>query len=264
MALPLRTALRLMVLVSLSFFLSCKSTKVLADGKADDNISAKTIVKNHYANTTNFNTLTGKMRIDYSDGESSQGVSVSLRMEKDKAIWMSAPLGMVKVYITPGRVTFYNKLQNEYFDGNFEYLSNFLGTELDFKQVQNMLMGQALFNLREAKYDASVVNGDYQLKPKKAMDLFKVMFQIEPKNFKMASQQLSQPLKKRLLQVNYTDYQKIGKYILPQRIAVAAIEGEERKTVDIEYKNIEFDQPINFPYKIPKGFKEISLTDDAR
>ena len=264
MALPLRTALRLMVLVSLSFFLSCKSTKVLADGKVDDNISAKTIVKNHYANTTNFNTLTGKMRIDYSDGESSQGVSVSLRMEKDRAIWMSAPLGMVKVYITPGRVTFYNKLQNEYFDGNFEYLSNFLGTELDFKQVQNMLMGQALFNLREAKYDASVVNGDYQLKPKKAMDLFKVMFQIEPKNFKMASQQLSQPLKKRLLQVNYTDYQKIGKYILPQRIAVAAIEGEERKTVDIEYKNIEFDQPINFPYKIPKGFKEISLTDDAR
>ncbi|MGS0525692.1 DUF4292 domain-containing protein [Zobellia nedashkovskayae] len=67
------------------------------------------------------------------------------------------------------------------------------------------------------------------------------MFQIEPKNFKMASQQLSQPLKKRLLQGNYTDYQKIGKYILPQRIAVAAIEGEERKTVDIEYKNIEFD-----------------------
>ncbi|CAM4136207.1 DUF4292 domain-containing protein [Zobellia nedashkovskayae] len=264
MALPLRIALRLMALVALSFFLSCKSTKVLADGKVDDNLSAKTIVRNHYANTTNFNTLTGKMRIDYSDGESSQGVSVSLRMEKDKAIWMSAPLGMVKAYITPGRVTFYNKLQNEYFDGNFEYLSNFLGTELDFKQVQNMLMGQALFNLRDAKYDASVVNGDYQLKPKKAMDLFKVMFQIEPKNFKMASQQLSQPLKKRLLQVNYTDYQKIGKYVLPQRIAVAAIEGEERKTVDIEYKNIEFDQPINFPYKIPKGFKEISLTDDAR
>jgi len=264
MALPLRIALRFMVLVSISFFISCKSNKVLADGKVDGNLTAKAIVKSHYANTTNFNTLSGKMRIDYSDGESSQGVSVSLRMEKDKAIWMSAPLGMVKAYITPGRVTFYNKLQNEYFDGDFAYLSKFLGTELDFEQVQNLLMGQALFNLRDAKYDASVVNGDYQLKPKKAMELFKVMFQIEPKNFKMASQQLSQPLKKRLLQVNYTDYQKIGKYILPQRIAVAAIEGDDRNTVDIEYKNIEFDQPMNFPYKIPKGFKEITLKGDAR
>ena len=264
MALPLRMALRLTALVSLSFFISCKSTKVLADGKVDGNLSAKAIVKNHYANTTNFNTLSGKMRIDYSDGESSRGVSVSLRMEKDKAIWMSAPLGMVKAYITPGRVSFYNKLQNEYFDGDFAYLSKFLGTELDFEQVQNLLMGQALFNLREGKYDASIVNGDYQLKPKKAMELFKVMFQVEPKNFKMAAQQLSQPLKKRLLQINYTDYQKIDKYILPQRIAVAAIEGEDRNTVDIEYKNIEFDQPMNFPYKIPKGFKEITLTDDAR
>ncbi|MBU2948211.1 DUF4292 domain-containing protein [Zobellia uliginosa] len=264
MALPLRIALRFMVLVSISFFISCKANKVLADGKVDGNLTAKAIVKSHYANTTNFNTLSGKMRIDYSDGESSQGVSVSLRMEKDKAIWMSAPLGMVKAYITPGRVTFYNKLQNEYFDGDFAYLSKFLGTELDFEQVQNLLMGQALFNLRDAKYDASVVNGDYQLKPKKAMELFKVMFQIEPKNFKMASQQLSQPLKKRLLQVNYTDYQKIGKYILPQRIAVAAIEGDDRNTVDIEYKNIEFDQPMNFPYKIPKGFKEITLKGDAR
>ncbi|SIS37950.1 protein of unknown function [Zobellia uliginosa] len=264
MALPLRIVLRLMALVVLSLSLSCKSNKVLADGKVDGNLSAKAIVKNHYAHTTDFNTLSGKMRIDYSDGESTQGVSVSLRMEKDKAIWMSAPLGMVKAYITPGRVTFYNKLQNEYFDGDFAYLSKFLGTELDFEQVQNLLMGQALFNLKEAKYDATVVNGDYQLKPKKAMELFKVVFQIEPKNFKMASQQLSQPLKKRLLQVNYTDYQKIGKYILPQRIAVAAIEGGDRNTVDIEYRNIEFDQPMNFPYKIPKGFKEITLTDDAR
>ena len=182
-------------------------------------------------------------------------------MEKDKAIWISAPLGMVKAYITPGRVSFYNKLQNEYFDGDFAYLSNFLGTKLDFGQVQNLLLGEALFDLKEAKYEASVVNGDYRLKPKKAMELFKVLFEIEPKNFKMASQQLSQPLKKRLLEINYTDYQKINKWILPQQIAVAAIDGNERNTVDIEYRNVEFDQKLNFPYKIPNGFTEIILKD---
>ena len=40
----------------------------------------------------------------------------------------------------------------------------------------------------------------------------------------MASQQLSQPIKKRLLQINYTEYQKIKKWVLPQKIAVAAID----------------------------------------
>lgn len=242
---------------------SCKSKKVVADGSLDENLSAKALIRSHYDNTLDFKTLSGKMRIDYSDGEDSQGVSVSLRMEKDKAIWISAPFGVVKAYITPGRVTFYNKLQNEYFDGDFAYLSKFVGMELDFEQVQNLLLGQALLDLKDAKYDVTSAGGNYQLKPKKALELFKVLFQIEPKNYRIASQQLSQPLKKRLLQVNYTDYQKINKWVLPQKIAVAAIDNDQRSTIDIEYRNIEFDRPLNFPYDIPNGFDEIKLKDDA-
>ena len=151
--------------------LSCKSKKILTDGSIDETSSAKSIIKAHYQNQIDFMTLRGKMKIDYSDGESSQGVSVSLRMEKDKAIWISAPFGMVKAYITPERVSFYNKLENEYFDGDFSYLSNILGTELNFEKVQNLLMGQALFNLREGKYDIEVADKNYQLTPKKSMAL---------------------------------------------------------------------------------------------
>ncbi|WP_245224675.1 DUF4292 domain-containing protein [Pseudozobellia sp. WGM2] len=262
---PIRLASRFTILIVFALLaFSCKSKKNLGDGTAKSSLTAKSIIKTHYQNTLDFKTISGKMRIDYSDGESSQGVSVNLRMEKDKAIWFSAPFGMVKAYITPGRVSFYNKLQNEYFDGDFAYLSKFLGTELDFDQVQNLLLGEALFDLNDTKYETTVVGENYQLKPKKAMDLFKVLFEIEPKNFKMASQQLSQPLKKRLLQINYLGYQQVNKWILPKKIAVAAIENEERNTVDIEYRNIEFDQELRFPYSIPKGFKEIVLKDDAR
>lgn len=242
---------------------SCKSKKVVTDGKLNENLSAKAIIRTHYDNALDFKTLSGKMRIDYSDGEDSQGVAVSLRMEKDKAIWISAPFGVVKAYITPGRVTFYNKLQNEYFDGDFAYLSKFVGVELDFEQVQNLLLGQALLNLKDDKYDVSLAGNSYQLKPKKALELYKVLFQIEPKNYRMASQQLSQPIKKRLLQINYTDYQKINKWVLPQKIAVAAIDKDNRSTIDIEYRNIEFDRPLSFPYDIPNGFDEIKLKDDA-
>ncbi|AYN66125.1 DUF4292 domain-containing protein [Euzebyella marina] len=252
----------LLILAVLAF--SCKSKQALGDTNVKPGITAKSVIRNHYQNALDFKTLSGKMRIDYSDGESSQGVSVTLRMEKDKAIWISAPFGMVKAYITPGRVSFYNKLQNEYFDGDFAYLSEFLGTELDFEQVQNLLLGEAIFDLNNAKYDVELVNKSYQLKPKKPMELFKVLFMVDPTNFKMASQQLSQPLKKRLLQINYNSYQSINKWVLPNDIAIAAIDGNERNTVDIEYRNMEFNQPLNFPYNIPKGFKEIVLEDEAK
>jgi len=239
---------------------SCGTKKVITEGTASEKMSAKNIIRQHYLNQLDFKTLAGKLKIDYSDGTSEQSFSVSLRMEKDKAIWISAPLGIVKAYITPDRVSFYNKLENEYFDGDFSFLSNLLGTELDFEKVQNLLLGQALFDLKEETYNASVSDENYELKPKNPGTLFKTLFHIEPKNFKMASQQLSQPLRKRLLDINYKNYQKINKWILPNEIAIVAIENDKRNTIGIEYRSIEFDEPLRFPYKIPDGYEEIVLT----
>ena len=242
---------------------SCKSNKISSEGSLDANISAKAVIKTHYQRQLNFNTLSGRLKIEYSDGESSQGVSVSFRMKKDEAIWMSAPLGIVKAYITPERVSFYNKLQNEYFDGDFSYLSELLGTELDFDKLQNLLLGNALFDLREEKYKVSIAQGNYELKLKKPMEPIKVLFQIEPRSFKMASQQLSQPLQKRLLDIKYKNYQKINKWILPKELFIVAIEGDKRNQIVIEYRNIEYNRTLRFPYNIPKGFNEIVLNKDG-
>ena len=258
-----KTAKPLIALIMLLLAVSCGSKKIVSDGTLSKNMSAQRIVRAHYQNETDFKTISGKMRIDYKNKDDSQGVTVSLRMEKDKAIWISAPFGVVKAMITPGRVTFYNKLQNEYFDGDFSYLSKFVGVELNFQQVQNLLVGQALLDLKTAKYEATLTTDAYELKPLKSEELFKILFQIEPKNFKMASQQLSQPDKKRLLQINYNDYQKIDQWVLPQNIAIAAIDKEKRSTIDIEYRNIEFNRNLSFPYAIPSGYDEIKLKEDA-
>lgn len=239
---------------------SCGTKKLIGDGSASEKMSAKNVIRQHYLSQLDFKTLAGKLKIDYSDGEDEQGLSVSFRMEKDKVIWISAPLGIVKAYITPERVSFYNKLDNEYFDGDFSFLSNLLGTELDFEKVQNLLLGQALFDLRDESYNILVSEENYELKPKDPGTLFKTLFQIEPKNFKMASQQLSQPLRKRVLDIQYRNYQKINKWILPNEINIVAIEEDKRNTIDIEYRNIEFDEAVRFPYKIPDGYKEIVLT----
>ena len=239
--------------------ISCKSAKVVSDGTINSNQTAKSVIRNHYANELNFKTITGRMRIDYTQGESSQGTSVSLRMEKDKAIWLSAPLGMGKAYITPVRVSFYNKLQNEYFDGDFTYLSNLLGIELDFNKVQNLLLGQAILDLRQEKYDLEILDNAYVLQPKKVQELFQILFKLEPKNFKMESVLLSQPWEERLLKVTYQNYQKVGPAVLPNDIRILAVDKDSETTIDIEYKNMELNKSLNFPYKIPNGFKEIVL-----
>jgi outer membrane lipoprotein-sorting protein len=249
-----------LVLGILALFLSsCKSKSALTGATVDDKLTAKTIIRTHNKNQAEFKTLSGRMHIEYTDGETTQSFNVSLRMEKDKAIWMSAPLGVVKAYITPERVSFYNKLQNEYFDGDFTYLSNLLGTELDFDKVQNLLLGRALFDLRDGRYMASVSGNTYELKPRENSLLFKIFYLIEPANFMVTTQQLSQPLEKRLLEIRYKDYQVKGNQVLPGEIGITAIDTDQRNVIALAYRNVELNRPLNFPYQIPNGYEEIQL-----
>ncbi len=247
--------------LSLFFVLaiSCKSSKPATDSGIDASLPARTVIRNHYRNAPDFKTISGRMKVDYSDGESEQSVGVSLRIEKDKIIWMSAPLGVVKAYITPERVSFYNKLQNECFDGDFTYLSNLLGTDLNFEKVQNLLLGQALVDLREGKFDMELNAGTYELKPRNAMEFFKMLFRIEPRTYKIQTAMLSQPQNKRLLQIHYNDYGGKDFQLLPGSISILAAEEEKQTRIEIEYRNMEFNKVLNFPYDLPNGCEEITI-----
>jgi hypothetical protein len=150
-------------------------------------------------------------------------------------------------------------LNNEYFDGDFSYFSKFLGTELNFAQIQNVLLGEAIFNLKDEKYSANFDGHNYVLKPIQPKVLFKTMFQIDPRNYMVASQVLSQPEKQRVLDIEYKEYQSVSHWILPDKIEITALDGDSKNTINLEYKGMQYNRPLTFPYSIPKGFKEIVL-----
>lgn len=236
---------------------SCKAKKAVLAGEVDASLATRKIIQNHYANTLDFDTMSGKVKIDYNDGDSDQGVTVSLRMEKNKAIWVSAPLGIFKAYITPERVSFYNKLEGEYFDGDFAYLTELLGYEMDFKKVQNVLIGNTVLDLRQDKYASFVEDEGYILKPRQQRELFKILFSLEPKNFRVKQQQISQPENGRFLKLDY-DYQNIASKVAPSHVNIEAVNNDGVRMIDLDFRNIEFGRKLNFPYKIPKGFRAMN------
>ena len=119
--------IHILLLVLVTLITSCKSKKTIATGE-DSNLSltAKQLVKAHNKTIPNFKTLQSKLKLSYTEGSNKQTHTVSFRMQKDAVIWLSAPLGILRVKITPEQVAFYNKLDNTYFKGDFEYLSNIL------------------------------------------------------------------------------------------------------------------------------------------
>ncbi|MDX1783782.1 MAG: DUF4292 domain-containing protein, partial [Aequorivita vladivostokensis] len=55
-----------------------------------ENASAKEIIAAHKAAAPDFKTLAGRVQLVYETEEKLQSITVSLRMEKDKNIWVKA------------------------------------------------------------------------------------------------------------------------------------------------------------------------------
>ena len=259
----LRTYKNLKIILSVSLVLlaiSCKSTKsVIGSGEASDKLTAKQVIKQHQRNDADFKTMNARVAIDLIQDEKEQGHTFNLRMEKDKVIWLSASFGMARMMITPEKVRFYNKLDNEYFDGDYKLLSDVVGVDLDFLKVQNILLGQAIYNLKDESYQFSVNGNSYALSPKDQNALMDLFYLINPTHFKMDSLQMYQPLEKRMLQVDYSSYQEVNKRILPKHIRIIAVEDADEVIITMEFKSVSLNDEVRFPFNIPSGYKEIVI-----
>ena len=252
--------IKIAILLIFSLFVGCKSSKRIANnGELNTALSSRQLIKEHSRNDANFKTLQSRVKVEYTQGDHSQSHTINLRMEKDKAIWISATLGIVRAMITPEKVSFYNKLDQTYFDGDYSLISDLLGTHLDFENLQQLLLGQSLYDLKEEKYASNVYEKSYLLQPEVQSSLFEIFFLLNPSHFKMDSQQFAQPLDNRMLQIDYNGYQEIEKQILPQNIRVIALEENEETVISMELKSVTLNSELRFPFRIPSGFDEIVI-----
>lgn len=245
-----------------TLLISCKSK--IVEGSMAVAMSSKSILKNYYENEFDKKTINARMKAVYENKNNLQNITIKLRLEKDKAIWMSGTMlgiPLAKIMITPTKVLFYEKINKTYFEGDFKLLSDFLGTDVDFEIIQNLLIGQVILDLNEKKYSAKVQGDTYMLIPKKQEELFDILFWINPVNFKVNKQEVHQPDVQKRLTVNYTEYQKIKNEIFPKLINIIAVDETDRTFIDIEYKSVEFDKKLSFPFKIPQGYQEIYLNE---
>lgn len=242
---------------------SCKTQKAITSSPVNS-MSSKKIIKNHYSKTFDKKTISARLKAKYKDKKNSQSITVKLRMEKDKAIWMSGTLlgiPLAKVLITPDRVSYYEKINKTYFDGDFSLLSNFLGTEVDFEKVQNLIVGQTVLDLKNKRYDSTIDIDSYLLEPKKQDKLFDIFFWLNPTNFKVQKQEIRQPIEQKKLTVTYPEYQSVEGEVFPKKINIVAVEKTDRTLLDLEYRSLEFDKKVKFPFTIPSGYKEIKLDE---
>ncbi|WP_347373757.1 DUF4292 domain-containing protein [Aequorivita sp. Q41] len=238
---------------------SCGGTKNITN---IENTSAKEVVAAHQAANPNFNTLAGRVQLVYETDEKLQSITVSLRMEKDKNIWVKASIlgiTIAKVLITPTSVSYYETIGNTYFEGDFAILGEWIGTPINFQQAQNMLLGQSIFTLNASEYTSAVFQNKFKIQPKQQPQNFIHSLFLHPENFKIASETLSQPKDDRLLSIRYGAYQNVDGQFFPTSILIDTTDKSSKTKIEINYKKIDLNVAVSFPFDIPQGYEKIEL-----
>ena len=188
-----------LVVVLTVFMISCKSKAVIVAASNEpvapaNYLSAKKIIENYYTNKNEFSTLYIKSSARYADDKQTQNVTAEIRIKKDEQILISIRflgITMAKALITPTMVSYYEKINGNYFEGDFSSLSQWLGTDLDYNKIQNMLLGQAIDDLTKGKYIESLLEHTYRLDDTSNINTKKSFF-LDADKFLVQKQEITQ------------------------------------------------------------------------
>ncbi|WP_235869086.1 DUF4292 domain-containing protein [Polaribacter aquimarinus] len=233
----------------------------MSSGSIAKEMSAKKVARKHIASNFDKKTVNAKLKANFNNGKLKQSISVSLRMKKDEIIWLKGTkfITIFKAKITPTSVSYYSPYAKNYFEGDFTMLKKLLGTDINFNQLQNLLLGQSLLNVKEVKQNVTIADNSYILSPEKQAKLFNIFFTINPSHFKLDKQSIVDAEKNKRLDIIYPSYDVVDNTIFPSEIKIKAKQPNKFTNIDFILKSVVFDTNFDTNFSIPKGYKQIKL-----
>lgn len=268
----IRTMLML-VLLSGILFSSCKSTrKVIKEPIKEE--GADYVLSKLKENELKFEWFSAKFSLDLVLNKKKNSFRGQIRMRKDSAIWISfsPALGieMARLLITTDSIKFINRINKSYFDGDYQFVNTFLGTNVDFDVLQSILLGNDLTYYDDSKFRVSYDSREYHLvtagrsKLKKYVktqeDAERAYIQniyLNPETFKITKMKIKELTKEsKKLDAFYDDFQDIDGQLFPYHL-MFDITAEKPVEVDVFYSKTDLTSAQEFPFKISSKYERI-------
>lgn len=245
---------------------SCKTKAVAIEAATESDtpankMSVKKIIENHYNNKSEFSTLYIKSNARYADDKQTQNVTAEIKIKKDEQILVIIRffgITMAKALITPATVSYYEKINNRYFEGDFSSLSAWLGTDLNYNKIQNMLLGESIDDLTKGRYLESVLDQTYRLDDTSNATTKKSIF-IDANNFLIQKQEITQASEERMIKVVYENSKSYNEATLPSSVFINTFQKKGNTEIIIHYNAVSFNEELSFTYNVPEGFERIII-----
>jgi hypothetical protein len=252
---------KLLIVCCLLVMMSCKARKQVlvsrnADGttKAHDNINSKLIAIR--AKQVNFNTFSGKAKTKLNINGNSNDVTLNIRIEKDKRIWVSitAILGVeaARALITPDSILIVNRLQGMYIRKPFSYIYKYASSQINYKTLESLLIGNAIPELLNEGTDFATADGNTTLSGNLQDLMYKLILGAD---LKVTQTNLSNQSQGQSLQVVNNTFIQATNRVMPSQIDIASVVKDKKIQVNLHYIKADFDQQQEYPFSIPDRYQ---------
>ena len=234
------------------------STLVNVNSKSDSLIFIRDLYSRISSNHINFNSFSAKVKVDFegSDGKKSD-FNAFIRLQRDSLMWISinAALGIeaFRVLITPDSVKVLNKLDKIAQLRSLNYLQEVTKIPLTFRDLQKLIIGNPMY------LDSNIIS--YKKEPESISlisvgELFKHLLTINNTDYRIEHSKLDDvdDVRARTADITYSKYEtKNG--IRFSTVRKVTVSEKTRLDIDLDFKQFEFNEVLNFPFSIPRNYK---------
>jgi hypothetical protein len=239
-------------LMLLSLVLGCKSKKKLSDNKPRN---FDQVVFNGNATDSllrkNWEYFSARLAVDFTSDDQDLSGNISLRMRRDSIIWfsVSASIGLqvAKGIITKDSVKILDLYEKRYFKYGISELGNMLGANVGLRELQNIILGNPVFDSMNYKHD-QLSGGWFGQKAELNNVIFAKYFSSPDSSY------ITQEGNRRQLKANYFGQKLAGAFHVAEKMMILGMSDKKTVRMDIGFTTASDAFIPSYPFLVPEGY----------
>jgi Domain of unknown function (DUF4292) len=254
---------------------SCRSTRkittvvaqkdsavvVINPAESDSAKSVRATLAKIEAKKIGFTTFSSKVKVEYSDDKNRRlDFNAFIRMKKDSAIWVSiiAALNIeaFRVMITPDSVVILDKINRTVQRKPMAYLQGITQVPFDYNTLEDLIVGNPVY------LDKTIVayaDQGEKLSLSTVGEAFKHYLTVGKADLNLLFSKLDDVdfTRSRTANLAYSEYVAAGNWMFAGKRNITLSE-KTKLEINLDFKQVEFDKPMGFPFSIPKNYRVIN------
>lgn len=256
----------LMCLLVLS---GCKSASTTATSGAAILKTDEAFFSSVLEHSFQFQTLSARLRLDYTDKKMDFSTRVQLKMIHDDRLQLSIQpllgIEMFRIEVSNDSIKVLDRRSKRYVAERYDQLKDEMKVEFNFHNLQALLTNQVfvpgeknISNRHFRRFRMTKEDDRALLKLKDANGLMYTF--MAGGDEKLLSTMIEYKRQNQVLTWDYKQFQKIGSHPFPMKMTAGFSTGNHvRGTAVLNFSVPEVDQPLKMHFQIPSGYKRVTL-----